>query len=272
MDRVTFLESAIATYDHLDYSAEALAQLKGSQKVTVVIPARDEGGTVGRVVGAVQDGLVDRVGLVDEVLVVDDGSHDATATVAANAGARVVASSDEVDPSGRPVGLGKGGAMRRGVAASDGDLLVFLDADVSNLRAHFVTGLLGPLLSSPETVLVKAFYSRSYRGEVVGGGRVTELVARPTLALLFPELAGIAQPLAGETAVRRAALEGIEIVDGYGVEMGMLIDVASRYGAGAIAQVDIGVRVHRSRPLDQLVPQAHSVLGTALGRAGISAR
>ncbi|MGC8477519.1 MAG: hypothetical protein ACP5NP_14295, partial [Acetobacteraceae bacterium] len=107
------------------------------------------------------------------------------------------------------------------------------------------------------------------RGDVVGGGRVTELVARPALALLFPDLSVLEQPIAGETAVRREALAHLELDEGYGADIGMLIDVAGRYGAGALAQVDLGVRVHRSRPLDQLVPQAHAVLGAALRRAGV---
>lgn len=269
---VTTAPAPIATFDYRDFSAQELAASRGGLRVTVCIPARDEEGTVGRVVGAVQDGLVDRVGLVDEVVVVDDGSRDATAVAAANAGARVVPSSTERAEDGGPLGLGKGGAIATGLAATESDLVVFLDADVTNLRAHFVTGLLGPLVTAPERVLVKGFYARAYRGEAVGGGRVTELVARPALSLLFPDLAGVEQPLAGETAVRRSALQGLEIVGGYGVEIGMLIDLAERFGPQALAQVDLGVRVHRSRPLDQLVPQAHSVLGAVLDRAGIAAR
>lgn len=262
----------IATFSHQDFSPEALVERKGSLRVDVCIPARDEERTVGRVVGAVRDALVDRVGLVDEVTVVDDGSRDGTAVAAVNAGARVVPSSEEKDRDGGPLNVGKGGAIRRALAATQGDLVVFLDADVSNLRPHFVTGLLGPLLSDPTIVLVKAMYNRAYHGEAVGGGRVTELVARPILNLLFPDLAGVEQPIAGETALRRSALEGIAIADGYGLEMGMLIDVFERFGADAIAQVDIGVRVHRSRPLDELVPQADAVLGTALSRAGVLSR
>lgn len=262
----------IPTYQHERFSASELVGAKRAQRIVVCIPARDEERTVGRVVGAVRDGLVDRVGLVDEVVVVDDGSRDRTAETAAAAGARVVQSTEERDAAGFPVGLGKGGAMRAALAATDSDLVVFLDADVSNLRAHFVTGLLGPLLSSEQTVLVKAVYGPSTRGDVVGGGRVTELVARPALALLFPELASIEQPIAGEQAVRRRVLDDVELDDGYGVDLGMLIDVAQRCGADSLAQVNVGVRVHRSRPLNQLVPQATAVLETALRRAGVLAR
>lgn len=269
MGRVSPEPRLIPTYQHSEFDAADLAARKGGQTVAVIIPAHDEERTVGRVVGAVRDGLVDRVGLVDEVVVVDDGSRDRTAEAAVHAGARVV-------PSGLGGGdgvlrnVGKGGALQRGLAETDSDLVVFLDADVSNLRAHFVTGLLGPLLTSSDTVLVKAVYGPTHRSDAVGGGRVTELVARPVLSLLFPELAGVEQPIAGETAVRRSAIEDLELNPGYGVEMGMLIDVATRFGAEAIAQVDIGVRVHRSRPLEQLVPQAHAVLEAALRRAGVA--
>lgn len=270
MDLVPGDPRPIVTYQHGDFRAEDLVQRKGARRIAVVIPARDEERTVGRVVSAVRDGLVDHIGLVDDVVVVDDGSRDRTAEAAAHAGARVVRSSGALDEDGHPVGIGKGGAMQRGLVETEGDVVVFLDADVSNLRTHFVTGLLGPLLSAEETVLVKALYGPRHRSDAVGGGRVTELVARPALALLFPELAGVEQPIAGETAVRRDALDGLELDAGYGAEMGMLIDVADRFGAGALAQVDIGVRVHRSRPLEQLVPQANAVLLAALRRAGVA--
>ncbi|MCU1494789.1 MAG: hypothetical protein JWO62_2553, partial [Acidimicrobiaceae bacterium] len=173
---------------------------------------------------------------------------------------------------GAPVALGKGDAMRAGLAATTGDLVVFLDADVTNFRPHFVSGLLGPLLTRPETVLVKGCYARSLHGSPTGGGRVTELVARPALSLLFPELAGVAQPLAGETAVRRAVLDDLQLTAGYGVEMALLLDVAERYGAAALAQVDLGTRSHRNRTLADLAPQAREVLAAALARVGITTR
>ena len=211
--------------------------------------------------------LVDGAGLVDELLVVDDRSEDATAVVAFAAGARVV-SVLRAEGSAESA-LGKGEAMRRGLAASSGDVVVFLDADVENFGMHFVTGLLGPVLASPGTMLVKACYRRPLGGSSTGGGRVTELVARPIVSLLFPELAGVIQPLAGEVAVRREALEHVELADGYGVELGMLIDISRRYGVGSIAQVDLEVRAHRNRPLHELAPQARDVLDVALRRAGV---
>ncbi|MHB8330434.1 MAG: glucosyl-3-phosphoglycerate synthase, partial [Acidimicrobiales bacterium] len=130
------------------------------------------------------------------------------------------------------------------------------------------TGLLGPLLLEEDVALVKAFYDRPLHGQATGGGRVTELVARPVIALLFPELAGVHQPLAGETAVTRAVLERTRLAAGYGVELGLLVDVAERFGTHAIAQVDLDTRVHRNRPLAELRLHATDVLRAALARAG----
>ena len=164
---------------------------------------------------------------------------------------------------------GKGEAMRRGLAASSGDVVVFLDGDVENFGTHFVTGLLGPILAFSQTMLVKACYRRPFGESPAGGGRVTELVARPLVSLLFPELSGVVQPLAGEVAVRREVLERLELADGYGVELGMLIDVSRRYGVGSIAQVDLDVRAHRNRPAARARAPGRDVLDVALRRAGV---
>jgi len=164
---------------------------------------------------------------------------------------------------------GKGQAMRVGLEASKGDIVAFVDADVTNFGPHFVSGLLGPLLLDDNIKLVKGFYERPLHDAPAGGGRVTELMARPVIDLLFPNLAGINQPLAGETAAPRAVLEACGLADGYAVELAILVDVAARYGADSIAQVDLGVRVHRNRPLSQLRPQATDILRTALARARV---
>ncbi len=156
--------------------------------------------------------------------------------------------------------------MRSAISETSGDLLVFLDADVIGLDTRFVERLVGPLLVSPETVLVKGFYRRPYRGEPTGGGRVTELVAKPIIELLFPDLTDIRQPLAGETAAWRHVLEEVDLEPGYGVELGLLVDVARIWGPGSVGQVDLGVRAHRNRPLDELRPQAREVLEAALAR------
>ncbi len=147
---------------------------------------------------------------------------------------------------------------------------LFVDGDVTNFGPHFVTGLLGPLLSDDATAVVKGFYQRPLNGDLDGGGRVTELMARPVIDLLFPSLAGIRQPLAGETAGPRWVFEKCTLADGYAVELALLIDVASHLGVDSIAQVDLGVRVHRNRPLSELRPQATDILAAALARSPLT--
>lgn len=260
--------SPISTFNYRDFDPEALVEAKGAHTVSVCIPARNEAPTVGQVVGELRRQLVDRVGLVDEVVVVDDHSTDRTAAVAAQAGARVVAAADVLPEVAG--GHGKGEAMWRSVHAARGDLIVWCDADVTDFGSWFVSGLVGPLLTDPGIAFVKGFYDRPLITGV-GGGRVTELVARPLLATLFPHLASIRQPLSGEYAGRRSLLERLPFVRGYGVDFGLLIDVAASAGVHAIAQVDLGTRRHRNRHLDELGPQALAVLQAALDRAGIPA-
>ena len=235
------------------HTQEQVIGAKGGRTVSVCIPAHDEESTVGDVVAA----ALDAVPLVDEVVVVDDGSRDGTRERAAASGARVVRLGERT---------GKGAAMRAGLAAAAGDVLVFLDADVENTSPGFVTALVGPLVLGGAS-LVKGYYERPLHGAPTGGGRVNELVARPLLELLFPELAWVRQPLAGETAAPRSVLEKVGLADGYGVEIALLIDVAATFGPAAIAQVDLGRRVHRNRPLEELRPQAAEVLRVALARA-----
>ena len=260
-------------FDWRQFPLDLLIERKESHRISVCIPARDEATTVGGVVRAIRTALM-RPGceLVDELIVVDDRSVDATGERAARAGARVVRSEHDAIDAIDAIDEGKGGAMARGVRASSGDIVVFLDGDVENFDARFVTGLVGPLLVGPRTMLVKASYDRPLNSHGAGGGRVTELVARPLISLYFPELETIRQPLAGETATRRSVLDEVTLAPGYGVELALLIDVLGRYGREAIAQVDLGERMHRNRPLDQLVPQARDVLRAGLDRAGVPAR
>ena len=260
----------VRTFAANAFALDDVVEAKGARTVAVCVPAHNEASTVAGVVRAVRDPHLRATGgsgLVDEVLVVDDGSTDATADVAQAAGARVLR---------LPQRVGKGGAMRAGLDATDGEILVFLDADVENTTGAFVTSLLGPLLApegqAPDVALVKGFYERPLGGSPTGGGRVNELVARPVLDVLFPSLAGVRQPLAGETAAPRWVLEKVGLDPGYGVEMGLLLDVAARLGVSAIAQVDLGTRVHRNRSLDELRPQAAEVLLAALERAGVAPR
>jgi glucosyl-3-phosphoglycerate synthase len=250
------------TLHHSDFPTAMVLAAKAGRTVSVCIPARDEGSTVGSVVRAVVQPFLAAAGgngLVDEVIVLDDGSTDDTAEQASSAGARVVAQKGDAG--------GKGQAMAAALAAADGDIVAFLDADVANTTPAFVTGMLGPLLVFEDVALVKGFYTRPLHGDPTGGGRVTELMARPVLDLLFPELSGVHQPLAGETAAPRSVFEKVGFADGYGVELGLLIDVAQLMGVGALAQVDLGVRIHRNRPLHELRPQATDVLRAALARA-----
>jgi glucosyl-3-phosphoglycerate synthase len=236
--------------------------------VSVCLPARDEEATVGHIVATVRRTLMEAVPLVDEVVVLDDGSLDATAEVAEWEGARVVSGADVLPECGP--GQGKGNAMWKSLHVTGGDVVCWVDADIRNFGPHFVTGLLGPLLTEAEIAFVKGYYRRPLHGEPTGGGRVTELVARPLLAVLFPELAGFIQPLGGEYAGRRSVLEQVPFVEGWGVEIGLLVDVVRRVGLGATAQVDLGVREHRNRPLDELGSQATAILLTALRRAGLT--
>lgn len=255
------LRPPLPVFHHSDFSAGALAASKGGRLVTVCLPARDEEATVGAIVATIVAELVDEHGLVDEVLVIDDGSDDATASVARGAGARIVSTP----------GLGKGGAMWTAVFEAGGDLIAFCDADVRDFSSSFIVGLLGPLLADDAIAFVKAFYDRPYEDRPGEGGRVTELVAKPLLRRLFPNLSAVLQPLAGECAGRREALEQLPFVQGYGVDLGLVIDVSRRFGDGALAQVDLGHREHRNRPLGELGPQAEAVLATALARAGLAA-
>lgn len=237
--------------------------------VSVIIPARNEAPTVARVVEVVRTALQEQVDLVDELVVVDADSTDGTGTVARAAGACVVAQREVLPELG--TAPGKGEAMWKGLAATTGDLVVYLDADVADLQPHFVVGLLGPLVEDPTVQLTKAVYDRRLTvddGETrdSGGGRVTELLARPALTRWFPALAGLAQPLAGEVAARRSLLAELPFVRGYGVEVAMLIDVVARAGPGAIAQVDLGRRTHDHQDLPALGRMAAELLEVIVQR------
>jgi glucosyl-3-phosphoglycerate synthase len=257
------------TWQRPEWTVADLVAAKGSRRVSVVLPALDEEETVAGVVGSVRP-LVGT--LVDECVVMDSGSTDRTAQRAEAAGARVVARTDVLpDWEPRP---GKGEVLWRSVAATSGDVLVFLDSDLVDPDPGFVTALLGPVLTGPDVHLVKGFYRRPLRLETqdvgTGGGRVTELLARPVLGALRPELAGVVQPLGGEYAVTREFAESVGFAAGYGVEIGLLLDAHARYGLDGLAQVNLGVRKHRNRSLLQLGVMARQILGTALARCDVT--
>lgn len=259
------------SFVHSDFDAHALLAAKARRRVSVVIPARDEEASVGAVVTRIRADWIERMPLVDELVVIDSDSLDATAERARAAGATVHAARDIRPDLG--VAQGKGEALWKSQFVTTGDVLVFVDSDLVEWGTHFVTGLLGPLLTDARVQLVKADYDRPHLDEhgreVERGGRVTELVARPLLALHWPELADVVEPLAGEWAVRRAAFGELAVPVGYGVEIAALIDIATRYGAGAIAQVDLGRRTHRHRRHDTLGPMAVQVMAAAEARTGV---
>jgi glucosyl-3-phosphoglycerate synthase len=255
----------LRTFDHHDFDASSLVEAKGGQRVSVCLPAHNEEATVGAIVGRIRQHLVEGVPLVDEVLVIDDHSTDATARVAQDAGAIVIDAAGTLPDAA--TGPGKGRALWKSVHACSGDLVVWCDADVSNFGPHFVVGLLGPLLTQPGISYVKGFYRRPLSATGDGGGRVTELVARPLLSLLYPALTSFVQPLSGEYAGRRSLFEQLPFVSGYGVEVGLLVDISSRFGVDTMAQVDLGTRLHRNRTLHELGPQAMTIMQVLLRRA-----
>jgi glucosyl-3-phosphoglycerate synthase len=255
------------TWQSPSWTVEDLVRAKGSRTVSVVLPALDEEATVADVIASVRP-LVGT--LVDELVVVDSGSTDRTVAVALAAGARVVRRGD-VLPELEPV-PGKGEVLWRSLAATTGDLLVFLDSDLIDPDPEFVPRLLGPMLLEPDVHLVKGFYRRPLESEGTagaGGGRVTELMARPLLSTLRPELTGVIQPLGGEYAGTRQLLEAVPFASGYGVEIGLLLDAHAIVGLPGIAQVNLGLRRHRNQSLRALGLMARQILGTALARCGM---
>ena len=249
------------------HSAFSAARISAQREcsVSVCLPARDEAATIGPIVDTLMP-LVE-AGAIDQVVVVDD-STDGTAAIARAAGAEVHAQS-ELCPEYGPV-RGKGDALWRSLSVAHGDVVCFLDADTERLGAHFACGVVGPLVCEPGIAFAKGFYRRPFRsaGGVAdhGGGRVTELTAKPLLRRFFPELADCLQPLAGEVAVRRDLLEAVPFVTGYGVDIALLIDAWRRVGVSAMAQVDLDVRQNRHQPLADLGPMASAVLDAVLSR------
>jgi|HubBroStandDraft_3_1064219.scaffolds.fasta_scaffold00533_2 glucosyl-3-phosphoglycerate synthase len=253
------------TFHHSLYPAARIAAER-EQSVSVCLPARECASTIAAILSTLV-ALRER-GAIDELVVVDAASRDGTAAVAERAGASVVQESALLPELG-PV-LGKGDAMWRALSVLSGELVVFLDADSEGFSEHFATGLLGPLICEREVQFVKAFYRRPFEHGGIslpeGGGRVNHLMARPVLAVFYPELAAVRQPLAGEVAARRELLERIPFATGYGVEIAMLIDVWRTAGLDAIAQVDLELHRNRHQPLSALAEMSETVLATVVAR------
>lgn len=260
----------LATFDHSEFEPDALLARK-RETVTVCLPTRETATTIGPVVAEI--GALRDLGLVDQLLVVDADSADGTAATAREAGAEVFSENELMAGSGPA--KGKGDAMWRALSVATGEIVVYLDGDVRDFGSHYVTGLLGPLLASPKVEFAKGFYRRPLAIDSVeiedGGGRVTELTAKPLLELLAPELAAFRQPLAGECAARRSLLESIPYATGYGVEIGMLVDVWRARGLDRMAQVGLGSKRNSHQSLAELGGMAREVIEALLTRAGVDA-
>jgi glucosyl-3-phosphoglycerate synthase len=252
------------SFHHSRFGEELLRSR--AARISVCLPARDCAATIGPIV-ATLDAMRGR-GLIDEIVVIDGASSDDTARIAAQAGARVHGEA-ELMPGSGPV-LGKGDAMWRALSVLEGEIVCFVDADLEQFEPHYVTGLAGPLVELEEIEFVKAFYRRPFRVGALevtdGGGRVNHLLARPALAIFYPELAGFDQPLAGEVAARRSLLERIPFTTGYGVEIAMLLDAFAQVGLDGMAQVDLDVHHNSHQPLLALSGMAYEILGVIAAR------
>ncbi len=259
------------TFHHADFRDKAALvdqKVRQGRRISLAFPTLNEEATIGKEVLVLKTELMDRFPLLDEIAVIDSGSTDRTRGVAAENGARVYSSADILRKYGSY--RGKGENLWKSLYVLEGDIIVWVDADISNIAPKFVYGLVGPLLRDHRIGYVKAFYERPFRasGELIaaGGGRVTEILVRPLFSLFYPELACLVQPLSGEYAGRRSLLETLPFSVGYGVEIGHLLDIYHQEGIGAIAQVNMDRRVHRNQPLQALGKMAFGILQTFLNR------
>jgi nucleotide-binding universal stress UspA family protein len=265
-----FVQNTFSSTEFADLRRLVEAKERQGLTISVGLPTLNEEATVRRVIRAIRTRLMERFQLVDEIVVIDSDSDDRTREIAREEGVPVHIHSQILPGAGSYVG--KGEALWKSLHVLRGDIVVWIDTDVSNAHPKFVYGIVGPLLMRPDLQFVKAFYQRPLRvdGELqaTGGGRVTELTARPILNLFFPELSGMVQPLSGEQGGRRALLEQLPFFTGYGIETGLLIDTLQRAGLGAIAQVDMKQRIHRNQTLLALSKMSFEILQVALRRVG----
>ncbi len=247
---------------------QALVDRKNGQRISVCIPTLDEAETITHIVSCIRQELMETCPLVDEILVIDSGSSDGTLALARAAGATALLAADISPESGNLPG--KGENLWKALHASSGDIICYIDGDISNFHPGFVTGLVGPLMTDPEIDYVKAYYERPLARPGVpattGGGRVSEILIRPLISMFYPELAGVLQPLSGEYAARRTTLESLAFPTGYGVETAHLIDLAQAGHLDRLAQTDLVLRVHRNRGEDELGAMAFALLKVVLRR------
>jgi hypothetical protein len=241
-----------------------LISLKEKQNLSIslALPALNEEETVGRVIRTVKNALMKRVPLLDEIVLIDSNSEDRTRQIAEKLGVPVHIHQNILPQYGAR--RGKGEALWKSLYCTRGDIIIWVDTDIVNIHPRFIYGLIGPLLLKPEIDFVKGFYRRPLKVgnkmQAGSGGRVTELTARPLLNLFYPELSGMVQPLSGEYGGRRKALEQLPFFSGYGVEIGLLIDMLETFGLRAIAQVDLQERIHHNQPLEALSKMSFAII------------
>lgn len=245
-----------------------LLKQKRDLKISLCLPALNEEATIGNIISILKKTLYDDVRLLDEIVVIDSASSDATRDIAKELGAKVYIHKDIMPALGTY--KGKGEALFKSLYVLEGDVIVWIDADIKNMDPRFVYGLVGPILRNQHILFTKGFYVRPIQSgndiKPLGGGRVTELLARPLINAFYPELAGFIQPLAGEYAGFKNIFEQIPFSTGYGVEIGMLISLLKLIGIDAMAQVDLEMRIHRNQRLTDLSKMSFGILQTFLKR------
>ena len=253
------------TFHHPDFrDLEKLVELKKKQnlKISLGLPTLNEADTIATEILVLSDELVDNFPLLDEIAVIDSGSTDDTCRIARDHGALVYQASECLEEHG--VHRGKGESLWKSIYLLNGDIIIWIDADIKNIHPKFVYGLVGPLLADPGIGYVKAFYDRPLSGETrlrpTGGGRVSEIMMRPVMNLFFPELSGFIQPLSGEYAGRREIFEQVQFDIGYGVEICLLIDILEKFGLNMMAQVDLDKRVHKNKQMPALTQMSFGIL------------
>ena len=264
-----FAENTFSADEFADLGLLVEKKRRQGLTISLGLPALNEEATVGRVIEVLKTTMMDEVPLLDEIVLIDSGSTDRTVAIAQALGVPVVDHRDLLPEAGPPL-RGKGEALWKSLAALKGDIIVWVDTDIENIGPQFVYGLIGPLLAEPRIQYVKGYYRRPIRTTeglaAEGGGRVTELTIRPLFNLFYPALTGLIQPLAGEYAGRRAALEAVPFFSGYGVETGLLVDLLDQFGLASIAQVNLGERVHRNQTLGALSVMSFAIIQVVLQR------